>query len=522
MQTYWNFLGLRCCPENYFNEDKNIISFLDFAKNKLDIKEYEDWYNLTKDDLCKLGGSAICIKSSLASILNIYTKDKFIYYDWIFKCVPMRFWENKENQKQYMNWLFKKLEYKSIEDWYKLTEDLLRSNYGRGLLNVYNDITYNVISNIFVTYEWLPWKFEKTYRGFWKDLNNQRKYMDWLFKELKYETLEDFYKITFEDIVNNYGNNFRKSYRNIHDIFNTLYPEHTWLEWKFKFTSNSFWKDIKNQRKYTEWLFNELKYESMEDWYKTTNMIVSKNYGCGLISSYYNLSIQNMLKSIYPEYKWIPWKFISSPNNFWDKIENQRNYIKWLFKELKYEKIEDWYKITQKDFNNNCGGGLVMSLLNKKSNYKKLIMSCYPEFEWKEENFKCLKGEGICYQLLNENYNLIWGYRVNWCKNEDKKKYLPFDFCIEEYKIIIEVDGEQHFIQVSNWDSPEETRKRDKYKMEKALENGYSVIRILQEDIYYDKNGWKDKLLSSIKIYEEPQIIYLSDIYKNYYNIFTS
>ena len=67
------------------------------------------------------------------------------------------------------------------------------------------------------------------------------------------------------------------------------------------------------------------------------------------------------------------------------------------------------------------------------------------------------------------------------------------------------------------WDPPEETRKRDKYKMEKALENGYSVIRILQEDIYYDKNDWKNKLINSIKLYEIPQIIYLDDIYEKFY-----
>jgi very-short-patch-repair endonuclease len=514
MQTYWDSLGLRCCPENYFLKEENIISFFEFVKDSLQIKNHEEWYNLTKNKICKLGGFSLCKNLSLAYILNIYTKDKFIYYDWIFKCAPMGFWENKDNQIKYMEWLFNKLEYKKMEDWYKLTEDLLRANYGRGLLDNYNDFTYNIVSNIFDTYEWLPWKFDRAYRGFWKDLNNQRRYMDWLFKELKYETLEDFYKITFEDIVNNYGYNFRKSYENIHEIFNTLYPEYIWLEWKFKVTSNKFWKDLNNHKVYTEWLFKELKYESMEDWYKTTNIIVSKNHGCGLLSSYYNLSIQKMLKTIYPDYKWIPWKFERVSNNFWDDEENQRNYIKWLFKELKYETIEDWYKINQQDFNNNHGGGLVNTLYSKKSNYKKLIISCYPTFNWEEDKFKCLKGEGICYELLNQKYNIIWSYKVDWCKYTN---CLPFDFCIEEYKIIIEVDGEQHFIQVSNWDPPEETRKRDKYKMEKALENGYSVIRILQEDIYYDKNDWENKLKNSIKIYENPTIIYLNEIYKDYY-----
>jgi hypothetical protein len=43
-------------------------------------------------------------------------------------------------------------------------------------------------------------------------------------------------------------------------------------------------------------------------------------------------------------------------------------------------------------------------------------------------------------------------YKVEWCKN---KSYLPYDFAIEDLNIIIEIDGEQHFKQISNWTSPD-------------------------------------------------------------------
>ena len=67
-------------------------------------------------------------------------------------------------------------------------------------------------------------------------------------------------------------------------------------------------------------------------------------------------------------------------------------------------------------------------------------------------------------------------------------------------KIIIELDGKQHFVQVKNWLSPEETRKRDKYKMLKANENGFSVIRILQLDVYLDRYNWLDELKTNIEL----------------------
>lgn len=103
--------------------------------------------------------------------------------------------------------------------------------------------------------------------------------------------------------------------------------------------------------------------------------------------------------------------------------------------------------------------------------------------------------------------------KFDWCVN---LKHLPFDFCIEEFKLIIELDGRQHFSQVSNWDSPEETQRKDKNKMKLAITNGYSVIRILQEEVWKDKNNWQQKLLPVIKSYSTPTIILLADIYSTF------
>ena len=71
-------------------------------------------------------------------------------------------------------------------------------------------------------------------------------------------------------------------------------------------------------------------------------------------------------------------------------------------------------------------------------------------------------------------------FKAEWCKN---KRCLPFDFVIETSKKIIEMDGPQHFSQVANWRSPEDQLKQDMYKMKCANENGYSVIRVLQQDV---------------------------------------
>lgn len=108
-----------------------------------------------------------------------------------------------------------------------------------------------------------------------------------------------------------------------------------------------------------------------------------------------------------------------------------------------------------------------------------------------------------------EQYKIITQSTFDWCVNDESGKKLPFDFCIKKLKLIIELDGKQHFEQVMNWTPYEFTQNRDIYKMIKALKNGYTVIRISQQDVWskkYNLNNMKEY----IKLHDYPRIIYLS------------
>ena len=119
---------------------------------------------------------------------------------------------------------------------------------------------------------------------------------------------------------------------------------------------------------------------------------------------------------------------------------------------------------------------------------------------------KCrYKTEDKLHKILLELYPTIKDqYKADWCKNI---KHLPFDFVLEEYKIIIELDGESHFKQVAKWKTFEHNRARDLYKMKCAQENGFSMIRILQEDVYYNKYNWLQELKDNInKIIDDNRV----------------
>ena len=131
------------------------------------------------------------------------------------------------------------------------------------------------------------------------------------------------------------------------------------------------------------------------------------------------------------------------------------------------------------------------------------------------------KTEEKLYNELTKYYVVKRQFKTNWCKNPKTNKYLPFDFILEDLKIIIEQDGFQHFKQIGNWQPPELTKLNDIYKMKCANENGYSIIRLLQKDIWHNRYNWLQELLDNIdKILSEKVIqnIYMckKDEYKDF------
>jgi hypothetical protein len=100
-----------------------------------------------------------------------------------------------------------------------------------------------------------------------------------------------------------------------------------------------------------------------------------------------------------------------------------------------------------------------------------------------------------------------------WCRNPTTDRHLPFDFelTVDGKSVIIELDGAQHFTQVSNWQGPDHTRFRDVYKMYQAINYGKAIIRLQQEDVYYDRIDWQTQLTKAITIIKTETVMYLGD-----------
>ncbi len=114
-------------------------------------------------------------------------------------------------------------------------------------------------------------------------------------------------------------------------------------------------------------------------------------------------------------------------------------------------------------FKNSLQSSKISNLFSSKNNIS-------PRFVFKNSNnkyiFECnichndfkktvatIKNNCYCSKCINKTEKklfdflvilypiVIYQYKIDWCKNNKTNLFLPFDYCLEEFKIIIELDG---------------------------------------------------------------------------------
>jgi len=225
-------------------------------------------------------------------------------------------------------------------------------------------------------------------RGTWENKENHKRYAEWLFNKKEFKSMEDWYKIQLNDFSKYKGKNgLLKIYNGSYSLFlKNVYPDYLWYEWLFLQCPNNFWDDINNHKRYAKWLYNKKEFKSMEDWYKIQINDFKINKGAGLLVSKYNGSHSLFLKNVYPDYLWYEWLFLQCPNNFWDDKNNHKRYVEWLYVELKYKSMTDWYNITYNIIKEKNGNQLLVNYYNHR--YILLLQNIYPDYSWDISKFR--------------------------------------------------------------------------------------------------------------------------------------
>lgn len=120
----------------------------------------------------------------------------------------------------------------------------------------------------------------------------------------------------------------------------------------------------------------ELEISQPSDWYKISH------------SSFIQANAQRSLKvksfaegliEIYPDHDWQIWQFQYCPDNLWNRDDDRRKYLQWLFEHLKMKDMEDWYHIRKSDLISSNGIGM---LKYYKGSISKMLKDNFKDHKW--------------------------------------------------------------------------------------------------------------------------------------------
>ena len=486
-----------------WNDIENHVKYAIWLGEKLGYTKMDDWYKITAKDIFNNYGWGLLNKyrnSPLMFLKGIFPDTEWL--PWRFGSVAKGYWNNIQNHIKYAEWLGKTLDYKNMDDWYKLTVKDIRKHRGSGLLaDKYRDSPYLFLKSVFPQVEWVPWKRSKVTQNFWNNTENVRHYAYWLGKTLGYENMVHWYQITRTIINNNYGIGCLKKYNSTLMFLKDIFPEYEWLPWLFESTPQQYWND-ETQIKFAIWLGKTLCYKNMDDWYQITQKIIQDNKGGGLLCNKYNGSPLMFLKGVFPDYEWLPWKFGMTSLGYWNEKGNHRIYANWLGKTLGYKNMDDWYQINQKIIHDYYGAGLLGTKYNDSP--KLFVMTIYREHTWDSSKFVKNYSQG---QIEWLNYMILTVPDIIHAINNNNgeysipnSKYLADGFS-ESKNMILEYHGDYwhgnpKLFNQEELNSVTKTTYGELYqktveKQKFCQESGYKYISIWESDWIRGKNSIK-------------------------------
>lgn len=270
---------------------------------KLGFRTPEDYYRMSGQNLVDAGGAALYSNYYKSSLMNVLleTFPDFAWQFWRLDRTPKGFWNNDNNLRAYLDWLGERLNYKNLDDWYRVEYTDFKENFGGGLVSAYT--VREILAKAYPDHEWLPWRFRQLAAGFWENKNNRVQYLEWLRKRLDIHEVSDWYDISMSDFADNWGYGFIDHYGNsILRALRDVYPETPFEEWRFH-TLRGIWTK-ETQRKFLDWISADLGLTDPGEWYDINLNQIRARGGAHLLNNYYGGSIYKMLKSIYPEYSW--------------------------------------------------------------------------------------------------------------------------------------------------------------------------------------------------------------------------
>ena len=187
--------------------------------------------------------------------------------------------------------------------------------------------------------------------------------------------------------------------------------------WVYRRVPNGYWHVRANRVRYMRWLGKRIGVRRTDDWYRLKRQHFLENYGGGLLATMYHHSPLAALHDYMPNYNWMPWLLSSTPQRFWEDRRNRVWYMDWLGAQLGFERLEDWHGLTQQDFHDHHGTGLLG--MHYRNSPLQALKDYKPRVKWREWEFAAVT-QGFWRQRENRMRYMQWlGKQLGFRRTED-------------------------------------------------------------------------------------------------------
>jgi hypothetical protein len=357
---------------------------MDTVLQNMGIKTQEDIYSINETEMHKLVKMFFPAKKlySLARAMSILFPE-FEWHEWRFQRCNRGFWDNQKNHRMYFDWVADELCIEKQNDWYNFTINGVKALSSSSILSLkFKNSLFRALYKVYPEFQWLHWKFTIAPDRFWDLQTNRTQFLQWIEEELNIRSEKDWYKVKVADIVNRGGSGLLARFNfSLFQMLKEFRPEHEWRIWLFGNVPPSHWSDIQNQRKFLEWIADELGMEKQEDWYNVSSTMVMRKHGAGFFMNYYGKCLYKALRTTFPECTWHPWLFDRVPDGYWKQTDHLETYMEWLSEKLHITTLSDWNDVSNEQLNKYGASSL------SREGFHTYLEKCFPHFEWQSKVF---------------------------------------------------------------------------------------------------------------------------------------
>jgi len=228
-QKWFPWLLSQSIPKEFWTKQEYQRKYMDWLGRKLNYYHHEAWYQVAMNDFVNnKGGKEILeiFENSIAKSLAA-AYPNYEWLNWKFNYMPRSWWDDEKNQRIFMDWMGRQLNFKKKDDWYKLSKTSVVHYGGEILLKKYENSTSKLLMGVFPHFDWIHWRFSGLPKGYWDEKSNQKEYIDWLGRKLGFQKTEDWYRVKRRDFMDNGGSILLSRFNNspINVIHACVFPK---------------------------------------------------------------------------------------------------------------------------------------------------------------------------------------------------------------------------------------------------------------------------------------------------------